>query len=178
MKDILINHSGGVNVESEPGEGSRFCIYLPVTVGVCEAQLKKQPERRGDVKEISIALIDDEESVVKYLSKRLLRSGYRVDGYTDPQEALDAMVSGSSDWNVVIVDYMMPGLKGTALAKRMKKLQPYLCIIMITGLVDREALKLRQEGVVDNILIKPVNFDELVTVIDKGCRKQLDMIEY
>ena len=49
---------------------------------------------------------------------------------------------------------------------------------MITGLVDREALKLRQEGVVDNILIKPVNFDELVTVIDKGCRKQLDMIEY
>ncbi len=178
VKDILINHSGGVNVESEPGEGSRFCIYLPVTAGVCEAQLKKQPERRGDVKEVSIALIDDEESVVKYLNKRLLRSGYRVDGYTDPQEALDAMVSGSSDWNVVIVDYMMPGLKGTALAKRMKKLQPYLCIIMITGLVDREALKLRQEGVVDNILIKPVNFDELVTVIDKGCRKQLDMIEY
>ena len=68
-----------------------------------------------------------------------------MDGYTDPQEALDAMVSGSSDWNVVIVDYMMPGLKGTALAKRMKKLQPYLCIIMITGLVDREALKLRQD---------------------------------
>lgn len=178
VKDILINHSGGVNVESQPGEGSRFCIYLPVTAGVCETQLRKQPERRGDVKEVSIAVIDDEESVVKYLSKRLQRNGYRVDGYTDPQEALDAMVSGSSDWNVAIVDYMMPGLKGTALAKRMKKLQPYLCIVMITGLVDREALKLRQEGVVDNILIKPVNFDELAAAIDKGCRKQLGMIEY
>lgn len=76
------------------------------------------------------------------------------------------------------MDYMMPGIKGTALAQRMKKLQPYLCVIMITGLVDREALELRQDGQIDNILIKPVNFEELVAAIDKGYRRQLDMIEY
>ena len=128
--------------------------------------------------QISIALIDDEESVVKYLRKRLERRGYHVDGYTDPEEALEDMVNGRIHWNAVIVDYMMPGIKGTALAQRMKKLQPYLCVIMITGLVDREALELRQDGQIDNILIKPVNFEELVAAIDKGYRRQLDMIEY
>ena len=128
--------------------------------------------------QISIALIDDEESVVKYLRKRLERRGYHVDGYTDPEAALEDMVSGRIHWNAVIVDYMMPGIKGTALAQRMKKLQPYLCVIMITGLVDREALELRQDGQIDNILIKPVNFEELVAAIDKGYRRQLDMIEY
>lgn len=51
-------------------------------------------------------------------------------------------------------------------------------MIMITGLVDREALELRQDGQIDNILIKPVNFEELVAAIDKGYHRQLDMIEY
>ena len=101
-----------------------------------------------------------------------------VEAYTDPEAAREDMVSGRIHWNAVIVDYMMPGIKGTALAQRMKKLQPYLCVIMITGLVDREALELRQDGQIDNILIKPVNFEELVAAIDKGYRRQLDMIEY
>lgn len=178
VKDILINHSGAVSAQSRPGEGSCFYIYLPVTIGVCAVQIQRQPEKREEVKQISIALIDDEESVVKYLRKRLERWGYHVDGYTDPEEALEDMVNGRIHWNAVIVDYMMPGIKGTALAQRMKKLQPYLCVIMITGLVDREALELRQDGQIDNILIKPVNFEELVAAIDKGYRRQLDMIEY
>ena len=178
VKDILINHSGAVSAQSRPGEGSCFYIYLPVTIGVCAVQIQRQPEKREEVKQISIALIDDEESVVKYLRKRLERRGYHVDGYTDPEEALEDMVNGRIHWNAVIVDYMMPGIKGTALAQRMKKLQPYLCVIMITGLVDREALELRQDGQIDNILIKPVNFEELVAAIDKGYRRQLDMIEY
>ena len=113
---------------------------------------------------------------MKYLRKRAWNGGGTMWTATDPEEGAEDMVNGRIHWNAVIVDYMMPGIKGTALAQRMKPAPP-LCVIMITGLVDREALELRQDGQIDNILIKPVNFEELVAAIDKGYQ-QLDMIEY
>ena len=142
---------------------------------VRQARLDRGEYRRGDREQ---ELLEELNGLYEAYTIRYLGGDDLGWGYTDPEEALEDMVNGRIHWNAVIVDYMMPGIKGTALAQRMKKLQPYLCVIMITGLVDREALELRQDGQIDNILIKPVNFEELVAAIDKGYRRQLDMIEY
>ena len=99
--------------------------------------------------------------MVKYFKKRLEKRGYCVDGYTDPEEALKVLEEQPGRFHVAIVDYMMPQLKGTVLAQRIRMSQPAMGIIMITGLVESAALHMYQKGVVDKILVKPVSFEEL-----------------
>jgi len=165
VQDILTNHSGFIRVESVPDKGSRFSIYLPVSVEnvifrPVTAEVKREPEEKT-----SLLLVDDEERVVRYLAKRLERKGYHVDAYTDPKLALKALEQTPKRWHVAVVDYMMPEMKGTVLAQRMKIRQPELRILLITGLVESEALRVKQSGVIDNIINKPVDFYELIREI-------------
>ncbi|MCC8027812.1 MAG: response regulator [Clostridium sp.] len=168
VKNILINHGGFIRVESELERGSRFCIYLPVTASPASVAAAVQEAAGRDAPRAEILLIDDEERVVKYLKKRLERKGYHVDGYTKPEEALNEIISRPDRWNVVIMDHMMPQYKGTVLAQRIKKLKPSMGMIMITGLVEKDALEMRQEKILDSILIKPVDFDELLAAIERS----------
>jgi len=105
---------------------------------------------------------------VRYLAKRLERKGYHVDAYTDPKLALEALEQTPKRWHVAVVDYMMPEMKGTVLAQRMKIRQPEMRILLITGLVESEALRVKQSGVIDNIINKPVDFYELIREIKKA----------
>lgn len=168
VQDILISHEGFLRVESEPGKGSRFYIYLPVSGGIVPMQAVVAEAKRESVDGISLLLVDDDERIIRYMKKRLERKGYRVDGYVNPMEALDAIVQNPERWNVAVVDYMMPQLKGTTLAQRMKIQKPDMGIVMVTGLVESDALQMRQAGVVDEILLKPVKFDELTAAIERA----------
>lgn len=168
VQDILISHEGFMRVESEPGKGSRFYIDLPVSAGIVSIQTAVAGTRRESTDGISVLMVDDEERIIKYMKKRLERKGYQVDGYTDPMEALEAIMQNPGRWNVAVVDYMMPQLKGTTLAQRIKIQRPDMGIVMITGLVESDALQMRQAGVITDILMKPVNFDELTEAIEKA----------
>lgn len=168
VKDILISHGGFMRVESQPGKGSRFYLYLPVAAESRPAGEKQDQDRAGEVNHISLILVDDEERVVKYLSKRLERRGFQVEGYTSPAEALAVLENSPGRFQVMVVDYMMPGYKGTVLAGRVKRRQPYLGIVMITGLVEADALQLNQDGVIDAILRKPVDFEQLVEAVGQA----------
>ena len=110
-------------------------------------------------------LVDDDPKVLAYLKKRLMRKGYEVEAFTDAQEALDAFYHTADHWDVVIADYTMPKYKGTTLARKIKKSRPDLPVLLITGLVEKEALQMQQSGVLDGILIKPLDFDELLETI-------------
>lgn len=172
VKDILINHGGIIRVESNPGEGSRFFIYLPVAAEMTPIRAVVGEKKKRDVCGITLLVIDDEQRVVRYLTRRLKKYGYQVDGYSDPKAALEALESGQGRWNVVIVDYMMPAFKGTVLAQRIRQEQPYLGIVMITGFLETEALVCWKEGIVDSIVLKPVNFEELSEAIAKAALRQ------
>lgn len=168
VKDILISHGGFMQVESRPGKGSRFYLYLPVVAESLPAGEIQEQDKAGEVNHISLLLVDDEERVVKYLSKRLERRGFQVEGCTGPEEALAVLENNPGRFQVMVVDYMMPGYKGTVLAGRVKRLQPCLGIVMITGLVEADALQMNQDGVIAAILRKPVNFEELVEAISQA----------
>ncbi|CUX61043.1 Wide host range VirA protein [Clostridium sp. C105KSO15] len=172
VQDILISHSGFVRVESAPEEGSCFYIYLPVSAGRSAVQAAVVEPKRELTTEISLLLVDDEERVVRYITRRLERSGYHVDAYADPLKALEALEQNPERWNAVVVDYMMPQMMGTMLAQRIKIRRPDIGIIMVTGLVESDALQLKQAGVVDSILVKPINYNMLIQEIKKAAGKE------
>ena len=170
VKGILINHSGFIRAESRAGEGSRFCIYLPISTGGNVIQAVVAEVKREKAGEASVILIDDELRVIKYLTKRMTKKGYRVDGFTDPEKALEALEREPGRWDVAVIDYMMPQFKGTVLAQRMKIRRPDLGVMMITGLVEADALQMWREGVIEKILLKPVNFEELSAAVESAAR--------
>lgn len=165
VKNILMDHSGFILAKSSEGKGSCFSVYLPVTK-VPAATLGVREETAVGAKGISVVLVDDDSHVLSYMKKRLIHKGYLVDIFTDPQEVLETMKGWPDKWEVAILDYMMPESKGTVLAVQMKKLNPKLSIILITGLVEREALQMKLDRMIDEIFVKPVKIEELTTAID------------
>jgi len=167
VQNILSNHSGFIEVISEVGKGSSFIVYLPVTNAPVTKEHTKAAPGVVEQKPIQLLLVDDEIKVTRYLEKRLKKTGYQVDAYTDAEEALAAFSRSPSRWDLLIVDYTMPKYMGTVLAQRMKKLRPGLPVLLITGLVEKDALQMKQSKLLDEILIKPLDFNELVRTINR-----------
>lgn len=110
-------------------------------------------------------LVDDDVQIVRYLKRRFLKKNYRVQAFTDAEEALAAFLKAPDKWDLAVLDYTMPKYRGTELAQRMKSLSPEITIVLITGLVEREALQMQQEGTIAQILTKPLDFDLMLTEI-------------
>lgn len=167
VKNILISHGGFIEVNSVVGKGSHFFVYLPVT-DLPAAKAGPKPKAVEDrTEKLPLLLVDDEARMVKYLKKRLVHKGYLVDAFTDPEEALKAFNENPDRWGLLIVDDTMPQYKGTALALRMKKCNSGLAVILITGFVERDALQMQQEKLINEIMMKPLDFEALLLTINR-----------
>lgn len=161
VQNILISHGGFIEAKSTVGKGSEFLVYLPLTRATVGASQSAAPRNPVPAGMRPILLVDDNERVARYLARRLRRDGYTVDVFTDPEQALDAFLRVPDRWGLVLSDNTMPKYKGTALIQRMKAERPGLSAILITGLVERDAIQMRQEGLLDEIFIKPLDYAEL-----------------
>ncbi|MDY0068225.1 MAG: PAS domain-containing protein [Steroidobacteraceae bacterium] len=157
---IVRGHQGAIVVSSEPNRGSVFRLHFPAAAQPAEAAARVQPapaQGRGQ----RVMYIDDEESLVFLVSRLLERLGYRVDGYTNPHEALQAFRGDPRSFDVVVTDLSMPGMSGFQFAQELLEVSPDTPVLMTSGYVraqDREAA--RRLGVREMIL-KPDTVEEL-----------------
>ncbi len=119
--------------------------------------------------EISILVVDDEESIVALLVQYLDSKGYCVTGLTDSREALDLINKTSFD--VVFSDLMMPHINGMDLVKAIRSQKHDTQIIIFTGYASIDsAIEAVQHGVYD-YLKKPFHLDDLANVLDHAIEK-------
>ena len=85
------------------------------------------------MRNIYIILVDDEESILNLEKNVLENNGYTVFSFTNSVEALETFRSNPDKFDLVITDYMMPGLTGEQLVKELFCLRPDISIIMCTG---------------------------------------------
>ncbi len=171
VQNIVSSHRGVIQVKSSPGQGSSFILYLPLTSLPAAWGAPETGETSARACAASLLLVDDDAKVTRYLKKRLERRGCRVDAYIDPQRALEDFGSGPGKWDLLLADYTMPGCRGTELARRVRNLRPGLPVVLLTGLVEKEALEMRRSGIIDEILVKPLDFEKLLQVIDQLTQK-------
>lgn len=125
----------------------------------------------NDRPNIRILLVDDEETLLEYMSKRLLKKGFTVKAAFSGEEAVE--VAEQEHFDVAIVDLKMPGIDGVETQKRLHKVQPFLQCIVLTGhgSID-SALESGQEDAF-RYLLKPVDYDDLVSNIKEAYDKKV-----
>jgi len=124
---------------------------------------------------IRILLVDDEETLIEYLSKRLLKQGYTVKAAFSGEDAV--AVANKEHFDVAVVDLKMPGMDGVETQKKLKEIQPFLQCIVLTGHGSIEsALESGQEDAF-NYLLKPVDHDKLVAAIEDAHKKKMEVQE-
>jgi DNA-binding NtrC family response regulator len=124
----------------------------------------------SDRPDIKILLIDDEQTLLEYLSKRLLREGFTVKATFSGEEALE--VAANNFFDVAVVDLKMPGIDGVETQKRLKEIQPLIQCIVLTGhgSIDT-ALESGQQDAY-KYLLKPIDYENLVETIKEAYKKK------
>ena len=126
-----------------------------------------------DQPNIRVLLVDDEETLLEYLSKRLLKLGFTVKATFSGEQAIE--VAKEEHYDVAIVDLKMPGIDGVETQKRLRQIQPFLQCIVLTGHGSIEsALESGQEDAFQ-YLLKPVDHDELVAAIREAHKKKTEV---
>jgi CheY-like chemotaxis protein len=163
VQGIVATHRGGITVESTPGVGSTFRVYLPVSAQAEAPAASSAPVQRGRGEHVLV--VDDESSVGTFTGVRLEQLNYRVAVFDDPRRALAAVRSKPETFNAIITDHMMPGLTGLALLREIRALRPEIAAIVITGnRADLPAEQLRAlKGVV--VIDKPFTGEDLARAL-------------
>jgi len=118
---------------------------------------------------IQILIVDDQINTCKSLQAILKKSGYRSEYTLSAEEALARVQGGAFD--IVISDIRMPGMDGMQLLDELKKIQPHLVVIMITGFATiKSAVEAIQKGAYD-YLPKPFTPDEVRVIIQRAAEK-------
>jgi signal transduction histidine kinase/ActR/RegA family two-component response regulator len=170
VQGIIRNHKGFITVESEVGQRSTFKVYLPRVL-----ERKEEPEQiETDIlkEEKSVLLVDDEQKVLKAMKKGLEQYGLKVTAEDNSVEALKIFNKNPSRFDVIITDQAMPYLKGTELAERLKAINPWIKIILVTGYADEKVLEYLDRMIIDDYITKPVTGTQLVRTIRKILEKE------
>ncbi len=167
---IIKNHGGYIFCESKVNVGTTFIIYIPVPEKVTEKSLdiKKEPENVNGSERI--LLVDDESNVLKMVKIGLEILGYNVKAFQKPKLAYHHFRKHSEEYDVLIVDQIMPTMTGMDLSKKIKKLNKNILVILHTGY--SESIAEKDHDLIDALFMKPVKVQEIA----KSIRELIDNV--
>ncbi len=113
---------------------------------------------------MKLLFIDDEQTFLKYLAKRLVLDGFDVKTTFSGEEGVEA--AAKENFDVAVVDLQMPGIDGIEVQKRLKGLQPNLPCIVLTGHGSVENALESGKYNAFKFLSKPVDMDTLIETVN------------
>lgn len=168
LHGIVHSANGHIEVRSAPGQGAEFRVYLPPHSHAAPApSIELKPASGASLVRGHVMVVDDEASIVRFMTVLLENLGCRVTGLTRPTEALQVFQNDPHGVDLVMTDQTMPDLSGVELARAMLALRPDIPIVLCTGysnVVDEEAA--RRTGI-RRFLMKPVPAKILADVVEE-----------
>ena len=162
---IMRSHGGFIRVTSEEGEGSCFELNFPATPSANIApghdSERNMPKGRGEL----ILVVDDEMAVRDVLRRMLEKYGYRALTASEGGEATGIFIQQRNAISAVITDMMMPGMDGPTLVQSLRRIDPNVLIIGMSGSGGKEEVNKDAPWSVPVFLSKPFTGEKLLAAL-------------
>jgi PAS domain S-box-containing protein len=167
---IMEAHGGRVAVDSEPGVGSTFTLLFPASAGATEkvavAEVTAAPSGSG-----RILYIDDDPSLLSMVRRLLERRGFRVTTAESGEQGLALLRSDPGAFDLALIDYNMPGMKGTEVAIGAQAIRPGLPMALASGYItDAVREEARRAGITE-LIFKADAVSEFCTIVERLLRQ-------
>ncbi len=176
VRDTATKHHGWVDLETSPGHGTSFDLYLPavpvrqampVPVNVAPATLMTPsltPDSRGHRGRV---LVVDDEKPIRRVARRLLRQlGYDPVSAVDGPAAVELFERAPESFTAVVCDVVMPIMDGPEVCRRLRALRPDLRVLVCSGHADYDYRLEFGDGPRTRFMPKPFDFDSLAASLD------------
>ena len=163
---IIKSHGGYINVYSEQEKGTVFTIYLPASQKAVSSEKETGPTTiiKGSG---AILLIDDEKMILDVGIELLEELGYTVQSAMSGQEAIDIFQKDRGQFDLVIMDMIMPEMGGGETFDRLKEIDPDVKVLLSSGYsINGQATKILRRGC-DGFIQKPFNMNQLAEKVQK-----------
>ncbi len=159
--NIILQHKGFIKVESEPGRGTSFTIYLPEMVAGNDSMMIKQ-SRHVSVKCDGIVLVIDDELVLRKLATHILEDmGLSVMVAEDGEKGIEIFRQHKDKIDLVILDMLMPRKSGIEVYESLKASKDDVKVILASGFRKDERVEKVIEMGVDKFIEKPYTYETL-----------------
>jgi PAS domain S-box-containing protein len=162
---IVKNHSGWIDVASEPGKGTTVSLYFPARAEGAgqerektEVRSKRQKAGGGE----KLMVVDDEKMILDSSRALLEAEGYRVVAAADGEEAVEVFARDGRDVALVLLDLELPRLSGVEVLRRMRQINPAIRFLVTSGRVGSA-----EQAAIEHapVLRKPFTADDLLAAI-------------
>ena len=162
----IVRKAGGfITVESAAGEGTTFRVYLPCGIGSPREEEKDVPAELLRGAGELILVVDDEDSVRDVSQETLEEFGYRVMVARDGTEAVALFAEHRQNVALVVTDLMMPHMDGHATIRALRRIDPNVRVVAMSGLPEREGGEGTLPENVLTFIAKPFRTDALLRAI-------------
>jgi two-component system, cell cycle sensor histidine kinase and response regulator CckA len=169
---VIKDHGGFIEFESEKDKGTVFRLYIPVLSGVISKTNMEEIALRKDVlKHKSVLIVDDEPMVREFVRGALAEASAEIFEAADGNEALEIFRRYHGTIDVVILDMIMPGLKGDQVLKELRAVRKDIKVIIASGFMSEKLREKLREFAIDAFLDKPFTDEDISRTLIKVLSK-------
>lgn len=167
---IVTAHQGAINVDSQPGLGTRIDVYFPLAAplqeGVSVSSFSEEASPSSDTADSRhVVYVDDYEAMLFLASRMLGKQGYRVTTFLSGKQALTWLAANEDRVDLLVTDQNMPGLSGIDVAREVARIRPGLRVAIMSGYVNDELREQARLSGVHEVLAKQDRVDDLVEAV-------------
>lgn len=167
---IIRGLKGEITVESSPGKGASFKIYIPRLEPVpVDEEIRNQNIPCGNGEHL--LFVDDEEALVEVVKDMLVSLNYKVSAAANGNDALKLFSANPEKFALAVIDQTMPGINGSRLFIEIKNIRNDIPVILCTGYSDSINSELASKMGIEMFLLKPVSRKEMAFAISKLLKK-------